>query len=172
MRFSLVTVCVCLITLGCITAAEARGGWAAQARKNTIRPAGKLGFNGNSVRRQVFKIYKQRNWHRSNFRVKAIGVSRSRKTRVFAVINKRTGEVKLAYQSVKSLRLRFKTVKQATPFKPAKPTTTSNENTRPNGNSGYSRGYNAETYSRALSAGLTRSSTYSPSGRGGYRSIP
>ncbi len=175
MRFTLVAVCISLITIGSLTTAEARGGWAVQARKNTVRPkSGRLGFNGNSVRRKVFKIYKTRNWHRSSFRVKAIGLSRSRRSRVFAVINKKTGEVKLAYQSVKSLKIRFKTVKRATPLQPAKPktNTSATTTTRSNGSSGYSRGYNAETYSRALTGGVISSSSYSPSGRGGYRSIP
>ena len=153
-----------LLTIAIPTVAQAR-----------ITP-GALGFSGHKARAGVIKAYQKRGYSTSKLRVSALRVTRTGKTRIFKVTDRRTGEARLAMQSVKTLKIRL--TKLIVPNKPAvtqpKPVVQPKPVTKPTTvrNTGGSRGgYNAETYSRALTGGLIRSS-YSPSGRHGYRSIP
>ena len=163
-KFKTALALTALLTLAIPTVAQAR-----------ITP-GALGFSGHKARAGVIKAYQKRGYSTSRLRVSALRVTRTGKTRIFKVTNRNTGESRLAMQSVKTLKIRLTKLivpnkapaTQPTPVvqpKPvAKPTPVRTTGT-------VRGGYNAETYSRALTGGLIRSS-YSPSGRHGYRSIP
>ncbi len=143
---------------------------------------GALGFTGHKARSGVVKAYQKRGWSTSRLRVKALRVTRTGKTRIFKVTDRKTGESRLAMQSVKTLKIRLtkllvpnrpatpKATPTAKPKAQPKPVASSNTRTVRSSSGGGTR-YNAETYSRALTGGLIKSS-YSPSGRGGYRHIP
>ena len=146
-----------------------------EARVNSRAP----GFTGHAARSKIVKLYHQRGMNTSKLRVSALRITRTRKSRIFKVTDRTTGQSRLAIQNVKTLRIKLSKV--IVPNKPAvqpkpvatpKPTPKVETNTRTvHTSSGGGTRYNAETYSRALSGGLIRTS-YSPSGRGGYRSIP
>jgi len=144
-----------------------------EARTN----ARSLGFTGHAARSKIVKLYRQRGLAKGKLRVSALRITRSRKSRVFKITNRTTGETRLAMQNVRTLKIRLLKVTvpgkpQVTPQPQPKPTPKVENRTRTvRSSSGGGTRYNAETYSRALTGGLIRSS-YSPSGRGGYRSIP
>lgn len=88
-------ICLALLATAIPSVAQAGG------------PRRGLGFTGHAARSGVVKLYRQRRWSTARLTVNALSLTKNRKTRIFKVTDRATGEARLALQNVRTRQLRL-----------------------------------------------------------------